>query len=87
MFPLPGRERQARAAQGFAVQLSAATPEEAEGLFAALGEGGTVRMPRGETFWARRFGQVVDRFGTPWMIDCPLPAGEGAEACGVEPAM
>ena len=73
--------------QGFAVQVAADTPEEAERLFAALGEGGAVRMPMAETFWARRFGQLVDRFGTPWMINCPLPMGEGAEVCGVEPAM
>jgi PhnB protein len=75
------------APQGFAVQLTATSPEEAERLFTALGEGGTVRMPMAETFWARRFGQLVDRFGTPWMINCPLPLGEGAVACGVEPAM
>jgi PhnB protein len=22
------------------------------------------------TFWAERFGMLVDRFGTPWMINC-----------------
>jgi len=27
-------------------------------------------MPIQETFWARRFGMVVDRFGTPWMVNC-----------------
>jgi PhnB protein len=27
-------------------------------------------MPIEETFWAARFGMVVDRFGTPWMINC-----------------
>jgi PhnB protein len=33
-----------------------------------------VQMPIQETFWAARFGMVVDRFGTPWMINCDLPA-------------
>ena len=23
-----------------------------------------------ETFWALRFGMLVDRFGIPWMINC-----------------
>ena len=31
---------------------------------------GQVQMPMGETFWAKRFGMGVDRFGTPWMVNC-----------------
>ncbi|HXT73068.1 MAG TPA: VOC family protein, partial [Candidatus Angelobacter sp.] len=27
-------------------------------------------MPLQETFWATRFGMLVDRFGIPWMINC-----------------
>ena len=46
------------------------TPEEAERIFAALSEGGQVRMPLQKTFWAGRFGMCVDRFGTPWMVGC-----------------
>jgi PhnB protein len=30
-------------------------------------------MPIQETFWAQRFGMLVDRFGTPWMINCEKP--------------
>jgi PhnB protein len=30
-------------------------------------------MPIGETFWAIRFGMLVDRFGTPWMVNCSRP--------------
>jgi PhnB protein len=30
-------------------------------------------MPVGETFFAKSFGMVTDRFGTPWMIICPKP--------------
>jgi PhnB protein len=29
-----------------------------------------VQMPLQETFWAARFGMLVDQFGTPWMINC-----------------
>ena len=44
---------------------------EAERLFAALMEGSDkIQMPMGETFWAKRFGMGVDRFGTPWMVNC-----------------
>ena len=33
-------------------------------------KGGTVVMPLEKTFWAARFGMVVDRFGIPWLINC-----------------
>jgi PhnB protein len=56
--------------QGFSVTLGIDDPVEAEGIFNALAEGGTVRMPFQKTFWAVGFGMLVDRFGTPWMINC-----------------
>jgi len=59
--------------QGFSVSLEIGTPEEADRIFAALGEGGSVTMPIQETFWAKRFGMLTDRFGIPWMIDCMKP--------------
>jgi uncharacterized glyoxalase superfamily protein PhnB len=27
-------------------------------------------VPLQKTFWAQRFGSVVDRFGIPWGINC-----------------
>jgi len=60
--------------QGFSVSLQVKEPEAAERVFSALAEGGTVRMPLEETFWAARFGMLVDRFGTPWMVNCDKPA-------------
>jgi PhnB protein len=60
--------------QGFTVTLGIDDPGEAERVFDALAEGGSVRMPLQETFWALRFGMLVDRFGTPWMINCERPA-------------
>lgn len=57
------------------VSLQVTDAAEAERLFAALMEGDSnIRMPMGETFWAKRFGMGVDRFGTPWMINCDREA-------------
>jgi PhnB protein len=56
--------------QGFSVTLGMKDPAEAERIFHALAENGTVQMPLQETFWAARFGMLVDRFGIPWMINC-----------------
>ena len=60
--------------QGFYVNLQFDNIAEAEQVFNALAENGTVRMPFQETFWAKRFAMLIDRFGTPWMINCNLPA-------------
>ena len=60
--------------QGFSVSIGIKDPAEAERIFHALAEKGTVQMPIQETFWAARFGMLVDQFGTPWMINCEKAA-------------
>ena len=62
--------------KGFSVTLTLAPDKaaEADRIFQALAKGGTVRMPIQETFWAVRFGMLVDQFGTPWMINCDKAA-------------
>lgn len=64
--------------QGFSVNIGVTDPAEAERIFHALVEGGTATMPIGETFWATRFGMLVDRFGIPWMINCEKAAQKAA---------
>ena len=59
--------------KGFSVTIGVEKPAEAERVFHALAEKGTVTMPIQETFWAQRFGMLVDQFGTPWMINCEKP--------------
>ena len=56
--------------QGMTVALVLPTVADGERIFAALSEGGKVRMPFQKTFWSPGFGDVVDRFGTPWMVNC-----------------
>jgi len=54
--------------QGFALTLNASDAAEAKQRFDALAEGGQVQMPLGETFFAKSFGMVADRFGVGWMV-------------------
>ena len=54
--------------QGFSLSLDAANEAEADRLFAALSDGGTVQMPLAKTFWSPKFGMVADRFGVGWMV-------------------
>lgn len=56
--------------KGCSVALQVNDPAEAERIFAAFADGGSVTMPLQETFWAVRYGMVTDRFGVPWMVNC-----------------
>ena len=62
--------------QGCAVAVDAADPQQAERLFAALGEGGKITMSIAETSWALRFGMLTDRFGINWMVNCNKPESQ-----------
>jgi len=56
--------------RGFSVTIQINDPAEADRIFHALAENGTVQMPIQQTFWAALFGMCVDRFGIPWMVNC-----------------
>ena len=62
------------APKGFSLSLNLTSAADGERIFQDLAAGGKVTMPLEKTFWAERFGMVVDRFGIPWMINC---AGAG----------
>jgi PhnB protein len=64
--------------QGFSLSLNINSAEEADRIFNALADGGTVQMALQETFWASRFGMLVDKFGTPWMINCGKPSSHAS---------
>ena len=58
---------------GFALTIQAKDPAEAEKYFKGLTEGGEVTMPITETFFARSFGMLKDKFGVHWMVIAPKP--------------
>jgi PhnB protein len=64
--------------QGFSLAFSVADEADANSVFAALGEGGTVQMPLGKTFWSPCFGVITDRFGITWMISA-VPEANSAQ--------
>ncbi|MDQ6655426.1 MAG: VOC family protein [Verrucomicrobiota bacterium] len=57
---------------GFSLSLTLASDAQVDRAFAALAEGGEVRMPLGKTFWSPRFGMVADKFGVGWMLSVPM---------------
>jgi PhnB protein len=57
--------------QGMSVSLQMKDAADAERIYKELSQGGSVQMPLQKTFWAKLFAMFVDRYGIPWMINCP----------------
>jgi len=55
--------------RGMAVTIHLKDVADADRIFKALAENGTVQMPFEQTFWSAGFGMCVDRFGIPWMVN------------------
>jgi len=55
---------------GFTPALSYDTVDDGRKIFDAMDDSGRVEMPLQTTFWAEGFGMLVDRYGTPWMVNC-----------------
>jgi PhnB protein len=58
---------------GFALTVQARDEADSEKYFKALSEGGQVTMPLAETFFAKRFGMLSDKFGVNWMVIASKP--------------
>lgn len=56
--------------KGFSLSVQITSTADAERIFDELAAGGRVVLPLEKTFWAERFGMLVDRFGIPWLINC-----------------
>ncbi len=58
--------------KGVTLALNYETVEEAESIFNALAQDGKVTMPYSPTFWAKKFGMLVDKYGVTWIINGEL---------------
>jgi PhnB protein len=67
MDPSPGREV-GPPGDNFAIMIQTETEAQADSVFAKLSRDGTEMMPLEKTFWAAKFGMVLDKFGIRWMI-------------------
>jgi PhnB protein len=60
--------------KGMSLTLNYDTVEQAQHVFGALSDGGTVTMHMQPAFRAKSWGMLVDRFGTPWIVNGePIP--------------
>jgi PhnB protein len=60
--------------KGFSLSLHLDDTAEAERIFQRLATDGRVVLPLEKTFWAARFGMLIDRFGMPWLVNCGGPS-------------
>lgn len=60
----------------YSVSLSPESRDEADRVFAALSDGGSVQMPMADMFWGSYFGALADKFGINWQINYDLPAAD-----------
>jgi len=58
--------------KGVSITLNYDTISEAQKVFSALAAGGQVTMPLQPAFWAKTWGMLADKFGTPWIINGEL---------------
>jgi PhnB protein len=65
--------------KGFSFSLHMDSATQAERIFKLLAQDGTIVMPLEKTFWAARFGMLVDRFGVPWLINAGEPDERGGD--------
>ena len=54
-----------------ALALTVANEADVDRIFNALAKDGKVEMPLCKTFFAKRYGGVIDKFGVNWMIMVP----------------
>lgn len=67
----PGDEHSEFKGMTFAIEV--ADDAEAERVFSALGDGGTITTALTKTFWTSSFGVLTDKFGVPWMVNVTAP--------------
>jgi PhnB protein len=58
-----------RMGNNFYIVLNAESAEEADRVFDALADAGSVEMPLQRTEWSEKYGMCTDRFGVQWMMD------------------
>ena len=63
-----GMAKNAPEFKGFSLSLDAKEASDGKRMFDALAQGGQVQVPLAETFFAKSFGMVADKFGVGWMI-------------------
>ena len=71
---LPGMGPKRVEGNNYSISVHPDTRQEADRIFNALAEGGSVTMPIADQFWGDYFGSLTDRFRVNWMVNYSDPA-------------
>ena len=71
---LPGMGPKRVEGNNFSISVHPDSRQEADRIFNALSEGGSITMPIADQFWGDYFGSLTDRFGVNWMVNYTDPA-------------
>ena len=63
----PGTE--VKVGDNITISLSGDDPDDLRGYWKQLSDGGQVTVPLEKQMWGDEFGQCIDRFGIPWMVN------------------
>jgi len=74
------KEHPTQVGNNISLALGSSEPADADALFEKMSEGAQIIMPIQETYWAQRFGMLVDKFGINWMFNCDKPEADHAKA-------
>ncbi len=72
-------ERAGAPGSNFGISISSEDESAATHAFATLADGGQILMPYEQTFFAKKFGMTIDKFGTRWLISY-MPADVSSQA-------
>ena len=67
---MPGKEGDTSNNSRIAMSLSIDNPEDATVIFEKLAQIGKVRVPFKKQFWGDWHGNLVDKYGIAWMVNC-----------------
>lgn len=59
-----------RGSSDTSLSLTAVSPDEGKRIFERLAEGGKVHVPFEKQFWGAWHGNLTDRYGIKWMMNC-----------------
>jgi PhnB protein len=66
---IPGMGPKRVEGNNISISVHPASKQEADRIFNALAQGGTITMPMANQFWGDYFGSLTDRFGINWMVN------------------
>jgi PhnB protein len=68
LFASDGDRQGPSAFEGISLTIATDDVAQTDRFFAALSDGGQVRLPPTQTFFSPRFAMVTDRFGVGWLL-------------------